>query len=69
MTRESKYDAKVVLFIHLREPKKVNIARHIPRVSRTHTKAESILPIIVTRSIFLRPYLSERDPMYGDTIN
>ena len=29
MTRESMYDAKVVLFIHLREPKKVNVARRI----------------------------------------
>ena len=68
MTRESKYDANVVLFIHLRERKSQYI-RRISRVSCTHTRAESILPIIVIKSIFLRPYLSERDPMYGDTMN
>jgi hypothetical protein len=38
-------------------------------VVHTHTKAERILPTIVIKRIFLRPYLSERDPMYGDTRN
>ncbi len=35
----------------------------------TYTNAERILPIMVIRRTFLRPYLSDRDPMYGETRN
>lgn len=68
MTRESKYDPKVVLLIQLQEQVKLDCHERRRRML-THTKAESILPIMVIRRIFLRPYLSDRDPMYGDTRN
>jgi len=73
MTRESMYDAKVVLFIQLQQKGEISLPRNVTRrrcvCVLTHTNAERILPIMVIRRIFLRPDLLDRYPMYGDTRN
>jgi hypothetical protein len=35
----------------------------------THMSADNMFPIMLIKRTFLRPYLSERDPMCGDTKN
>ena len=37
------------------------------RILATYTNADKILPIIVIRSTLLRPYLSLKAPMWGET--
>ncbi len=63
MTRESMYDAKVVLFIQLQQKGEISLPRNVTRrrcvCVLTHTNAERILPIMVIRRIFLRPYLRQ----------
>lgn len=39
------------------------------RESKIYTRADKMFPAIVTNRIRFRPYLSDRDPILGDTKN
>ena len=60
------YDAKEVDCTHLKA--RLAIQRD-PLERYTHTAADRMFPIIVIKRMRLRPYLSDKEPIFGDTKN